>query len=69
MNETKYKEYSDLPLMLTVPEMGEALGISRAGAYELVRSRGFPSLKVGTRILVPKDKLIKWINKQTEENE
>lgn len=62
MNETKYKEYSDLPLMLTVPEMGEALGISRAGAYELVRSRGFPSLKVGTRILVPKDKLIKWIN-------
>ena len=69
MNETKYKEYCDLPLMLTVPEMGEALGISRAAAYQLVRSKGFPSLKVGTRILVPKDKLIKWINEQTEENE
>lgn len=69
MNETKYKEYSDLPLTLTVPEVGEVLGISRAAAYELVRSRGFPTLKVGTRILVPKDKLIKWINEQTEENE
>ncbi len=69
MNETKYKEYSDLPMMLTVSEMGEALGISRAAAYQLVRSRGFPSMKIGTRILVPKDKLIKWIDEQTEENE
>ena len=69
MNETKYKEYSDLPLTLTVPEVGEVLGISRAAAYELARSRGFPSLKIGTRILVPKDKFIKWIDEQTEENE
>lgn len=69
MNETKYKEYSDLPMMLTVSEMGEALGISRAAAYQLVRSRGFPSMKIGTRILVPKDKFIKWIDEQTEENE
>lgn len=69
MNETKYKEYRDLPMMLTVSEMGKALGISRATAYELVRFRGFPSLKIGTRILVPKDKLIKWIDEQTEENE
>ena len=69
MNETKYKEYSDLPMMLTVSEMGEALGISRAAAYQLVRSRGFPSMKIGTRILVPKDKFLKWIDEQTEENE
>ena len=66
MKETKYKEYSDLPLTLTVPEVGEVLGISRAAAYQLVRSRGFPSLKIGTRILVPKDKLIAWINEQVE---
>lgn len=66
MNETKYKEYSDLPLTLTVPEVGEVLGISRAAAYELARSIGFPSLKIGTRILVPKDKLIAWINEQVE---
>ena len=66
MNKTKYKEYSDLPLTLTVPEVGEVLGISRAAAYELARSIGFPSLKIGTRILVPKDKLIAWINAQVE---
>ena len=64
--ETTYKSYDDLPLMLTVPEVGEVLGISRAGAYELVRSNGFPHVKIGTRIVVPKEKFIQWIDKNTE---
>ena len=68
MRSTKFKNYEDLPLMLTAPEVGEVLGISRASAYELVRSRGFPSVRIGTRIIVPKDKLIAWINEQVEVN-
>ena len=56
----------DLPLMLSVPEVGEVLGISRAGAYELVRSKGFPKVKIGNRIVVPKEKFIQWIEDQTE---
>ena len=69
MRSTKFKNYEDLPLTLTAPEVGEVLGISRASAYELVRSKGFPSIRIGTRIIVPKDKLIAWINEQTEVNE
>ena len=69
MRNTKIKSYEDLPLTLTVPEVGEALGISRAAAYELVRSRGFPSMRIGTRILVPKDKFIRWIDEQTKVDE
>lgn len=61
-----FKSYEDLPLMLSVPEMGAALGISRAGAYELARSEGFPALRIGTRIVIPKDKLQEWVDKQTE---
>ena len=68
MRSTKFKNYEDLPLTLTVPAVGEVLGISRASAYELVRSKGFPSIRIGTRILVPKDKLIAWINEQVEVN-
>ena len=69
MRDSKFKNYDDLPLTLTAQEVGEALGISRAAAYELVQSKGFPRIKIGTRILVPKDKFIQWINEQTEVNE
>ncbi len=65
MRKTTFKNYKDLPLTLTVPEVGEVLGISRAAAYELVRSKGFPRMRIGTRILVPKDKFLAWIDEQT----
>ena len=68
MRNTKFKNYEELPLTLTAPEVGQVLGISRASAYELVRSKGFPSIRIGTRIIVPKDKLIAWINEQVEVN-
>ena len=66
MKKESFKSYEDLPLMLSVPEMATALGISRAGAYELARSEGFPALRIGTRIAIPKDKLQEWVDKQTE---
>ncbi len=66
MKKEIFKSYEELPLMLSVPEMAAALGISRAGAYELARSEGFPALRIGTRIVVPKDKLQEWVDKQIE---
>lgn len=66
MKKGTFKSYEDLPLMLSVPEMGAALGISRAGAYELARSEGFPALRIGNRIVIPKDKLQEWVDKQIE---
>ena len=66
MKDTKFKSYDDLPLMLSVPDLTEVLGISRAGAYELVKSEGFPTLHIGNRILIPKDELIAWIKRSTK---
>ena len=76
MNECTYKNYDELPLMLNVDVslyvviallgcVAAVLGISRAGAYELVHSEGFPTLKIGSRIVVPKDKLREWIDANT----
>lgn len=65
MNECTYKNYGELPLMLNVVQVAAVLGISRAGAYELVHSEGFPALKIGSRIVVPKDKLREWIDTNT----
>ena len=38
-----------------------ALGISRANAYILLRSDGFPTLHIGKRMVVPKDRFLQWI--------
>ena len=63
MKKVMFKSCEGLPRTLSVLEMAAALGISRAGAYELARTEGFPALKIGTRIVIPKDKLKEWVDK------
>ena len=65
MKESKYRSYDELPLILSVTDMAEVLGISRAGAYELVKTEGFPAFSIGSRIIIPKDEFIAWIKRQT----
>lgn len=56
-----YTSIEQLPLALSADDVAQVLGISRANAYELMHSEGFPTLKIGKRMTVPKDKLIEWI--------
>ncbi len=41
-------------LTYTVPEAAELLGVSRASAYNYVRSGEIPSLTLGGRIVIPR---------------
>ena len=65
MHNRDWKTYDDLPLMLTVMDVAAVLGISRTGAYELVQREGFPSMKIGARIIVPKEQFIQWVRERT----
>ena len=56
-----YTSLEQLPLALSADDVAQVLGLSRANAYELMHSEGFPTLKIGKRMTVPKDKLIEWI--------
>ena len=56
-----YTSLEQQPLALSADDVAQVLGISRANAYELMHSEGFPTLKIGKRMTVPKDKLIEWI--------
>ena len=58
-----YKSYDDLPLMLSVHDVAEVLGISKSSTYVLVKEKGFPKLMIGARVVVPREKFIEWINK------
>ena len=64
--EELYKSYDELPIMLSVPELAGVLGISSAGAYDLTRRADFPSFNIGTRILMPKEKLTMWVEEQIQ---
>lgn len=57
--------YENLPAVLNANQLAAALGISRAGAYRLLNTGTFPTLRIGKRLLVPKDKLIDWIEQNT----
>ena len=58
----RISSYDQLPVALNASQVAAVLGISCAGAYNLMRSEGFPTLYVGKRMIVPKDKLIAWMD-------
>ena len=63
--ETIYT-FDQLPLMLCADHVAAVLGISRANAYNLMHQENFPSIQVGKRIIVPKEKLKEWIDKESQ---
>ena len=48
---------------MSVQELSAQMGISRPKAYELVKTPGVPTLRIGTRILIPVDAYKEWLNK------
>lgn len=60
-----YKSLDELPTTLNVKDVAIFLNISRAGAYNLVKKDGFPILKIGARIVVPKEAFIRWVEENT----
>lgn len=46
---------------MSVQELSTQMGISLPKAYELVKSPGFPSIRIGTRILIPIDAFREWL--------
>lgn len=53
-------------LVYSMQEAAEVLGISKSYMYELARRGVVPALKLGKRLVVPKEKFIKWINEEKE---
>ena len=56
--------YNTLPNILNATQLADTLGISRAGAYNLLGRKDFPTLRIGSRKLVSKHHLAEWIEQQ-----
>lgn len=66
MKISEYKSYDDLPLFLNAAIVAKALGIAPSSTYELMHEEDFPVLKIGSRLVVPKEKFVEWVQQHTK---
>ncbi len=65
MKVSQYNSYDELPLFLNAELVAKVLGVSPSSGYELMHEAGFPVLKIGNRMVVPKEKFIQWVARNT----
>lgn len=46
---------------LSVQELSAQMGISLPKAYELVKTPGFPTIRIGTKIVIPTEAYKEWL--------
>lgn len=66
MKESIYKSYEELPLFLNADTVAKVLGVAPSTAYELMHEADFPTLKIGNRMVVPKERFIVWVQHHIE---
>jgi len=66
MKESIVKSYYELPLFLNADMLAKVLGVATSTAYELMHEKDFPALKIGNRLLVPKEKFRLWVETKTK---
>jgi predicted DNA-binding transcriptional regulator AlpA len=53
----------ELPLILNADHIAQVLGVSRTVAYGLMKTEGFPSIKLNAkRIVAPRDRFLRWVD-------
>ena len=65
MKRSHYTNYDQLPLFLNAELVSKTLGIAPSSAYELMHEKNFPALRIGNRIVVPKEAFIRWVEQHT----
>ena len=50
-----YTNIEELPLALNAREAAMVLGISRSKIYELAQGESFPAIRIGKRVVIPRD--------------
>ena len=65
MNTSSIKNFDELPLFLNAATVAKVLGIAPSSAYELMHEKDFPAMRIGNRIVVPKEAFIRWVERHT----
>ena len=60
-NEMQYKDFSSMPLVLSVDDRAETLSIGRNKAYRLVNEGQIRALKIGNHFRIPRDAFVEFL--------
>ncbi len=52
-------------LAYSISEVADFLGINVMTVYNLAKREDFPAIRIGRRIVVPKEALLKWLEQKT----
>ena len=65
-SKTYYNE-EEIPLILSAEDVADILKVSKSFAYNLFYAKGFPSIRIGSRRFVRREKLLKWLEAHEKE--
>jgi hypothetical protein len=63
------KDAQELPLVLTMRHIQEIMGVGKDAAYQLPHIQGFPAIRLGKSIRVPRDRFFDWLDTQANGQE
>ena len=66
MKKSNIKTFDELPYFINAKELADILGIAISSCYELMHEKDFPSICIGSRLVVPKEHFKKWVDEQIE---
>ena len=64
-----YQSAEQLPCNLNAEQVAAYLGFSRSQAYTLMHAEGFPTIRIGKRMLVSREKFLEWLENHTAKEE
>jgi excisionase family DNA binding protein len=62
-----FKRPEEAPLLLKAKEVAKILGIGRTKVYEMMAAGELPVVHIGTAVRVPRQRLLDWIEENTQE--
>ena len=64
MKENSYPSFEHLPMSLNAEDISKVLNISIGNAYNLLHREDFPTIHIGKRMIVPRDRFFEWMDQQ-----
>ena len=66
MRNSTCQDFTELPVFLNAAMVADVLGVSASTSYALMNDPSFPSLRLGKRLVVSKDKFLEWVEAHTQ---